>query len=83
MITIRTNPYKSVVVLDENEETVTIAEGDKIRFCTESGEVKTGTVTKLQGKDDKLKIQMMPQGGQCEEIWMAAVMSEGSLVLEQ
>ena len=82
MIQVEVNPYKSVIILDKDGEEVLISEGDKVRFCTESGEVKQGVVTKLQGKDEKLKVQIMPLGGQCEEIWMTAVMSEGSLVLD-
>lgn len=82
MINIVRNPYKSIVVTDENDEDVLISEGDKIKFCTEAGELKQGTITKFQSKEDKLKIQIMPVKGQCEELWMAAVIAEGSLVLD-
>lgn len=83
MVIIERNPYKSIVVLDEEGERVTIAEGDKIEFCLESGEVKKGIVTKLQGKDDKLKVQMIPQNKECEEIWPVVVISDGSLKLQE
>jgi len=81
LITIDTNPYKSIIV-DSEGKLVTIREGDKIKFCLESGLVKRGTVTKLQGKEDKLKIQMMPKEKECEEIWSVMVMVDGSLKLD-
>ncbi len=82
MTIIKQNPYKSIVVEDEHGRDVTISEGDKIRFCTEGGELKKGYVTKLQGKDDKLKIQIVPVGGECEEIWSLISMADGSLNLD-
>ena len=82
MIEVKVNPYKSVVILDSEGEEITISEGDQIKFCLESGVVKKGRVTKLQGKDDKLKIQMIPQEKECEEIWPVIVMSDGSLGLD-
>ena len=54
-----------------------------MRFCTEAGEVKQGRVTKISGKNDKMKVQVMPYGSQCEEVWSVAVISEGSLVLDE
>ena len=62
---------------------ITISEGDKIRFCLESGEVKRGVITKLIGKDDELKIQILPEDKQCEEIWPVLVMADGSLKLDE
>ena len=82
MVTIEQNPYKSIIILNEEEEKITIAEGDKIQFCLESGEIKRGVVTKLQGKNDKLKIQIVPSGKECEEIWSVLQMSDGSLKLQ-
>jgi len=81
MVEIKVDPYKSVVILDADGEELTISEGDNIQFCLDSGLVKEGRITKLQGKGDKLKIQMMPKEKECEEIWSAVVMSEGSLRL--
>lgn len=83
MVEILSNPYKSIVVQDEEGEKITIAEGDQIQFCLDSGIVKKGRVTKLQGKDDKLKIQMVPIDKECEEIWPIVVMSDGSLKLQE
>lgn len=82
MITVEVNPYKSIVVLNEDEEKITISEGNKIQFCLESGEVKRGVVTKFQGKNDKLKIQMLPLQKECEEIWSVLQMVDGSLKLQ-
>lgn len=81
MIDVVQNPYKSIVVESE-EGSVTISEGDKIQFALESGLEKKGRVTKLQGKDDKLKIQIIPQDKECEEIWPVVVMVDGSLKLD-
>jgi len=81
MVEIKVDPYKSVVILDADGEELTISEGDSIQFCLDSGLVKEGRITKLQGKGDKLKIQMMPKEKECEEIWPIVVMSEGSLRL--
>jgi hypothetical protein len=83
MIVVDVNPYKSVVVQGEDEETlITISEGDKIQFCLENGEVKKGTVTKFNGKDDKLKIQMFSADDGCEMIWSVLQMADGSLKLQ-
>jgi len=81
MVEIKVDPYKSVIILDADGEELTISEGDNIQFCLDSGLVKEGRITKLQGKGDKLKIQMMPKEKECEEIWPAVVISEGSLKL--
>jgi hypothetical protein len=82
VVIVKENPYKSIIVEDEDGNNVTISEGDKIQFCLESGLIKKGVVTKFQGKDDKLKIQMMPLKNDCEEIWSVLVMAEGSLKLD-
>jgi len=83
MIEILSNPYKSIIVQDSEGEEIIISEGNDIQFCLESGEIKKGRVTKLQGKNDKLKIQMMPVGKECEEIWCVIQMSDGSLKLQE
>ncbi len=82
MITVVQNPYKSIVV-ETDEGSITISEGDKIKFALESGLEKRGRVTKLQGKDDKLKIQIISSEKECEEIWSAVVMADGSLKLDK
>jgi hypothetical protein len=79
MIVVDTNIYKSVVVLNEEESPILISEGDKIQFDLESGEVKKGQLQKLQGKDDKLKLTILPEGKECQEIWSVLVMVDGSL----
>jgi len=82
MIEIDTNPYKSIVIVDDEGELLTVSEGDNIEFAIEStGEVKQGFVTKLNGKNEKLKIQMVPKDQNYEEIWPVVVISEGSLKL--
>ena len=82
MIEIDTNPYKSIVIVDDEGELLTVSEGDDIEFAIEStGEVKQGFVTKLNGKNEKLKIQMVPKDQNYEEIWSVMKMEEGSLKL--
>ena len=80
MVEIKTNPYKQMVVNSANGDVV-ISETDKVRFITESGEVKIGSVVKLIGKGDKLKIQLMPEGKECEELWSILQIADGSLRL--
>jgi len=80
MVEIKVNPYKQMVVDSINGDVV-ISETDKVRFITESGEVKIGSVVKLIGKGDKLKIQLMPEGKECEELWSILQIADGSLRL--
>ena len=80
MVEIKINPYKQMIVESTNGDVV-ISENDKVRFITESGEVKIGSVVKLIGKGDKLKIQLMPSGKECEELWSVLQIADGSLRL--
>ena len=81
MINIISNPYKSIIITDQKGKNITISEGNDIQFVTEQGEIKTGNVTKLIGKDEKLKVQILPDGKEYEEIWSVTVMKDGTLVL--
>lgn len=81
MVEIIVNPYKSIVI-DSEDGLLTISEGDNIEFTIEStGEIKQGCITKFMGKDEKLKIQMIPTEQNYEEIWPVVAISEGSLKL--
>jgi len=80
MVEIKTNPYKQMIVESTNGDVI-ISESDKVRFITESGEVKIGSIVKLIGKGDKLKIQLMPEGKECEELWSVLQIADGSLRL--
>jgi hypothetical protein len=82
MILIQTNPYKSIIVLNEEEKPITLSEGDNIQFDLEgTGEAKVGHITKFSGKNEKLKIQIIPKDQTYEEIWPVVFMNEGSLKL--
>ena len=82
MVEITVNPYKSIVIVDDEGELLTISEGDNIEFAIEStGEIKQGCVTKFMGKDEKLKIQIIPINQNYEEIWPVTAMVDGSLKL--
>ena len=81
MVQIEKDAYKSIVVMVDGEEVI-ISEGDKITFVSEfTGEKKVGVLTKISGKGDKTKIQIMPNGSQCEEVWSITVIAEDSLKL--
>jgi hypothetical protein len=81
MVEIIVNPHKSIVI-DSEDGLLTISEGDAIKFTIEStGEIKQGSITKFMGKDEKLKIQMIPTEQNYEEIWPVVAISEGSLKL--
>ena len=81
MVEIIVNPYKSIVI-DSEDGLLTISEGDAIKFTIEStGEIKQGSITKFMGKDEKLKIQMIPTEQNYEEIWPVTAMVDGSLKL--
>lgn len=81
LINVVENPYKSIVVIDQKGNNVTISEGNNVQFVTEQGEIKTGNVTKLIGKEEKLKVQILPQGKEYEEIWSITTMKDGTLIL--
>ena len=78
MVIVEVNPYKSVGVL-QGEKSVRIDTGDVIQFATETGETIKGRVTKISGKGEKTKFQIIPIGEQKEEIWSVVVMQEASL----
>lgn len=79
MVIVATDAYKSLEVLDANGQPIRIDEGDLINFATETGESITGRITKISGKGDKTKLQIVPNGEQKEEIWSVIVMQDGSL----
>lgn len=81
MVNVTTDVYKSFEVEGLNG-TIRIDEGDKVKFCTEAGVDKRGVVTKIQGKGEKAKIQILPEGKECEEVWSVMVMAECSLTLD-
>lgn len=79
MVMVETDAYKSLGVLNMNGEEIRVDEGDSIQFTTEDGVVVTGKLTKISGKGEKTKLQIVPEGDQKEEIWSVLVMSDGSL----
>ena len=76
---VETDAFKSFEILDENGKVIRVDEGDSIQFALESGEKVKGRVTKISGKGEKTKLQIVPEGGQKEEIWSVLVIAEGSL----
>lgn len=79
MVMVETDVFKSLEVLDKSGELLRIDEGNTISFATEDGVVVKGKLTKISGKGEKTKLQIVPEGGQKEEIWSVVVMAEGSL----
>lgn len=82
MVLTTKNPFKSVEVETANG-VLRIDEGMKITFAAETGEKISGTLTKISGKGEKTKLQIIPYGAQKEEIWSLAVMAESSLHIDQ
>ena len=68
-VEIDTKEAWAVVEFEINGETVTVHEGSQIEFVTESGENVVGQVVKITGKGEKTKLQIMPIGADCEQIW--------------
>lgn len=79
MVNVQTNAFKSFEVTDEDGKVIRIDEGNTIQFALETGEEIKGKLTKISGKGGKTKLQIVPIGGQKEEIWSVLVMAEGSL----
>ncbi len=80
IITVVDDPFKSVVVENDEGKEITVSEGSKVNFTIEStGELKEGVVTKFTGKGEKLEIEIMPVGCEHKETWAVINMAEGSL----
>jgi translation initiation factor IF-1 len=80
MVNVVTDVFRSIEVEGE-DGTVRINEGDRVAFVVEdTGDVKNGTVTKLSGKGEKAKIQIVPVNSSCEEVWSVLVINNLSVV---
>jgi len=79
LVNVVTDVFRSIEVTNENDEIIRIDEGNEIQFATEDGEVVKGRLTKISGKGEKTKLQIVPEDGQKEEIWSVMVMEDGSL----
>ena len=79
MVYVIADTFRSIEVENLEGETVRVNEGDMITFATEDGVAVTGKVTKLSGKKDKVKVQIVPPNTNREEIYSVVVMVEGSL----
>lgn len=55
-----------------------VKEGDTIQFMIDSGEIKSGMVTKLSGKKENVEISIMPDDGH-KESWKVSLIKEGTL----
>ena len=78
MVMVSTDAFKSVEVLNGGK-VVRIDEGNLINFATETGESITGRVTKISGKGEKTKLQIVPKDSQKEEIWSVMFIADDSL----
>lgn len=79
MVEVLVDTFRSVVIEGKSGEPLRINEGDSIKFNTEQGELVAGVITKLSGKGEKVKIQIIPVGAEREEIWNIYTIAEGSL----
>jgi hypothetical protein len=79
MVTVSINPFKSVVVMDENGKDLRVDEGRKISFANKDGEQVDGTLDKISGKNEKVKFLITPPDSSKQELWRLADIQEGSL----
>lgn len=61
----------SFIVLQGEEKDIRVNEGDAVEFIVDNtdGQKVIGTVTKIAGSKKERKLQILPLGGQCEELW--------------
>ena len=81
MLEIIKDAYKSIEIMGNNEDSITVKEGNFIKFATENGEEKVGRVVKLAGKGEKTNITIIPEDSECKEIWDIENIAEGSLIV--
>lgn len=81
MVTVKTSPFKSVVVADSKGNDLRIDEGMAIAFANLEGEEVSGVLSKISGKGEKVKMLIDPPDSQRQELWKLVDMSEGSLVI--
>lgn len=79
MVTVNVNPFKSVVVADENGNDLRIDEGKVIAFANTEGEEVSGGLSKISGKGEKVKFLINPPDSTKQELWRLADIAEGSL----
>jgi len=80
MVEVQRSAFKSFEIMKEGR-VIRIDEGDTIQFSIETGEIITGILTKISGKEEKTKLQIVPKGEQKEEIWSIMVISEDTLTV--
>lgn len=76
---VNTSEAWNVLEAEIDGKTIVINEGDEVKFMTESGSIKTGTVIKLGGKAEKAKITIAPTGINCEETWSVMSITDNQL----
>jgi len=76
---VNTSEAWNVLEAEIEGKTIVINEGDEVKFMTESGSIKTGTVIKLGGKAEKAKITIAPTGINCEETWSVMSITDNQL----
>jgi hypothetical protein len=76
---VNTSDAWNVLEVEIDSKVVVINEGDEVKFMTESGAIKTGTVIKLGGKGEKAKITIAPTGINCEETWSVMSITDNQL----
>jgi hypothetical protein len=81
--TVRINPSDAwgVMEVETEDGVLTVNEGDKIEFVTETGEPKQGLLTKIKGKGEKTKLQFVREDSECEEIRSVLTIKEDTLKL--
>jgi hypothetical protein len=78
LVTVKANPFKSVIVADKNGNDLRIDEGNYVEFSNEDGEVVKGILSKITGKKS-VKFTINPPDTQRQEIWCLDNIAEGSI----
>lgn len=76
MVVVEKDKFGSMVL----EGAGRIDEGDSIEFVAETtGEIKTGNIIKIAGSKKERKLQILPAGSECEELWSIFAIKEDTL----
>jgi hypothetical protein len=78
IVPIKTSEAWNVFEFDFDGNTYEVNENDTVSFVTESGEKKNGIITKILGTKEKTKVQIIPTGMECEEIWSVMSIKDGT-----
>lgn len=82
MVNVKVDAFKSVIVTGIDGKDLRIDEGMRVKFSNDAGEVVGGILSKISGKGEKTKLQIIPYDTQKQEIWELLVMADNSLSID-